>query len=109
MKKLCASLVLLFVLVAAVMPVAACESCPGPAVMHFDWNVIFVIIGVSAVIGLIAVFVMKNAHKTAKPQRAACNYVKQGSFNLTTQRDLFLFRRITKVAKPQSNSGGRRR
>jgi len=109
MKKLCATLVFMLVLLVAVMPAAACENCLGPAAMHFDWTVIGVIIGISAIIGLIIVFVMKGAHRTAKPQRAACNYVKPGSFNLTTNRDLFLFRRITKVARPQSNSGGRRR
>jgi len=77
--------------------------------MAIDVQVALIILAVCAVIAMIVVFFMKSAHKTAKPQRAACNYVRKDSFNLTTQRDLFLFRRITKIPKPQQQSGGRRR
>ncbi len=43
--------------------------------------------------------------KTALENDYAANYIKPGSMNLTTSRDLFLYSRITKTEKPKSNSG----
>ena len=43
--------------------------------------------------------------KTAVENDYAANYIKPGSMNLTTSRDLFLYSRITKTEKPKSNSG----
>jgi len=68
--------------------------------------VAIVCVAIAVAIGLAVVFGMKSGHRSAKPQRAACNYVRAGSFNLTTQRDLFLFRRVTRVARAQSSGGG---
>jgi uncharacterized protein len=56
---------------------------------------------IAAVVALVIVFTLKSAHKTAKPQRAAANYIKQDSFKLTNQKDMFLYSRVTKIAKPQ--------
>ncbi|MDR2486486.1 MAG: TPM domain-containing protein [Clostridiales Family XIII bacterium] len=46
--------------------------------------------------------------KTARRQRGATNYVRDGSFGVTRSRDIFLFRNLTMTArpKPQSSGGG---
>ena len=57
---------------------------------------------------LIAFWMMKRKlkkMKTAVENDYASNYIKPGSMNLTTSRDLFLYSRITKTEKPKSNSG----
>jgi len=95
---------LLFVFI-TVMPVAASTGSNFGANWTIGVGVVCLLI--SAGIALAILFGMKSSHKTAKPQRAACNYVKKGSLNLTTQKDLFLFSRIVKIPRAQSNSGGR--
>ena len=57
---------------------------------------------------LIAFLMMKRKlkkMKTAVENDYATNYIKPGSMNLTTSRDLFLYSRITKTEKQKSNSG----
>lgn len=67
---------------------------------------------VSLVIGLavagVAVLMMRSSMKTTKKQHDASDYLMQGSYHLNTQRDLFLYRRVTKTAKPQNNGGSGR-
>jgi flagellar basal body-associated protein FliL len=84
---------------------------PPPA--EVDLATVMIICTVIAfIIALVWVLALKSAHKTSKPQRAACNYVIKDSFRLNTQKDLFLYRRVTKIPRPQANNasrGGRRR
>lgn len=65
---------------------------------------------VSLAIGIIAagitISVMKSGMKTAKPQRNAQSYVKQNSFQLSGQRDIYLYSNTTRVRKQESSSGG---
>ena len=66
-------------------------------------------IAISLVVAFIVVHSMKSGMNTAKPQPAAREYVKKGSFVLTNQQDLFLYSQTTKTAKPKetsSSSGG---
>lgn len=51
---------------------------------------------------------MKIRMNTAKPQPAAREYVKQGSFVLTENQDLYLYSHTTRTARPknESSSGG---
>ncbi len=71
---------------------------------------VMVEIGIALVIGivlaLIVVFIMKGQLKSVKFQRAANNYVKNGSFRLDFSRDIFLYRTVTRTAKPKDNSSG---
>lgn len=64
-------------------------------------------IPVSLVIGFIIAFivvaVMKGKLKSVKFQTAADNYVKEGSMNITESRDLFLYRTVSRVAKPKND------
>lgn len=57
---------------------------------------------------LIAFWMMKRKlkkMKTAVENNYASNYIKLGSMNIETSKDLFLYSRITKTEKPKSSSG----
>lgn len=56
------------------------------------------------VVGGITVLVMRSKMKTVKPQRGAQSYVRQGSFNLTKQKDTFLYTNTTRTRKESSSS-----
>ena len=68
--------------------------------------------GMAIVIALVIGFIigkiytgnLKGQLKTVQAQRAAANYVKDGSMNVTSSRDFFLYRNVTKTAKESSSS-----
>ena len=39
------------------------------------------------------------------PKAAAADYLRQGSMFLNVERDVFLYRNVTRIAKPKNNSG----
>ena len=56
---------------------------------------------------LIAFWMMRRKlkkMKTAVENNYAANYIKPGSMNIVTSKDLFLYSRITKTEKPKSSS-----
>ncbi|ASS76585.1 hypothetical protein CIG75_17525 [Tumebacillus algifaecis] len=64
-------------------------------------------VAISAAIAFIVVGIMKSKMKTANKQRYALNYVKDGSFKVTSDKDLFLYTTTTKQkVESSSNSGG---
>lgn len=65
---------------------------------------IFAIVGV--VIALVVCLILKAQLKSVKAERTANNYVKRGSFDLTTSNDLFLYKTVTKVKRESNSSGG---
>lgn len=73
------------------------------------YYIIFGGVGIGALVGFIVVLVMKSKLKSVRMQPLASSYVKSGSFKLTEHSDLFLYRNISKTAKPKDNdssSGG---
>lgn len=62
-------------------------------------------IGIGAVIALIITLVMKKSLTTVEMQRTANNYVVNGSLNLTNSNDVFLYRNVTRTAKPKDDGG----
>jgi len=64
--------------------------------------VISVVVGF--VVALIVTGSMKSKLNGARFNDRAENYVKDGSLNLTVSRDLFLYRTVSRTAKPQNNS-----
>ncbi len=60
------------------------------------------VIGVAA--AAVTVIVMRSAMNTKRPQRSASVYLKDGSWQLRTHRDLFLYSNVTKTRR-QQNSG----
>lgn len=63
----------------------------------------------SVVIGLavsvITLLCMRGAMNTKRAQRSAAEYMVRGSYNLRTQRDIFLYGRVSKTRR-ESDSGG---
>lgn len=67
-------------------------------------NAIWICIGVGVVIGLIAVLVMKSQLRSVRFKSGAGEYMKHDSFQLTAARDIFLYRTVTRVERPQNNN-----
>ena len=75
---------------------------------NFGKNLMIALV-IGIVAGVIVAFVLKGQLKTVRKQNQANVYVKQGSMNITAQRDLFLYRDVTRSKKSSSNgssSGG---
>lgn len=71
------------------------------------WVIISLIAG--AVLSfLIPMSVLKGQLKSVRMQNAATSYVRPNSMQLTQERDLFLYRNVTRTARPKNNtsSGG---
>lgn len=64
------------------------------------------VLGGSAVLAIVIVLVMKSGMNTAKPQPGARQYVKDGSFQLKGQQDLYLYSHTTKTAIPKDSGSG---
>ena len=63
-------------------------------------------LGIGLVAGFITVNSMKAKLKTVHSQKAAADYVKKGSMQLTAQQDLFLYNKIDRVKKEEKSSSG---
>ncbi len=57
----------------------------------------------SFLVGLSAVLIMRGKMKTAREAGAADRYVVPGSFKLTQQQDIFLYRTHVSIPLPQNN------
>ncbi len=66
--------------------------------------VLAVIVGVVA--GIIAAFVLKKQLKSVRQQKQANVYIKSGSMQIATSRDLFLYREVSRTKKQSSSSSG---
>lgn len=66
--------------------------------------VISLVIGVAA--ALIVTALMRRQLKSVRRKAAAGEYLKEGSMQLTTSSDLYLYRHVSKTAIPKSNSSG---
>ena len=73
--------------------------------VDFSKNLIICLI-IGLVIGLIVVLVLKGQLKSVHQQHLAHDYVKEGSMNLTIQRDMFLYRNVTRTKRESSGSSG---
>ncbi len=62
-------------------------------------------LGAGFLIALISVLVMKGKLKSVRRQAAAHDYLVPGSMNVTLSRDMFLYRNVTRRAKPKESSG----
>ena len=59
---------------------------------------------IGLVVGLIVAGIMALCMKSVRMQSSAADYVRPGSMQLTTQRDIFLYSRVTRTPKPKNNS-----
>ena len=78
-------------------------------IFFFDLELAIICLVIGIVLSLIIMLIVRSKLKSVRPERSACNYTRPGSFRTTNQRDTFLFRNVTRTAKPKSNSssGGR--
>ena len=79
------------------------KYCDGSPYNWFFGIVFSLVVGFG--IALISVFVMKGKLKSVRRQPAAKDYLVAGSMNVTSSRDIFLYRNVTRRAKPKENSG----
>lgn len=71
---------------------------------EIDYVILEVIALVIAfVIALISVGIMRLRMNTAKQKGTAMEYIKKGSFKLTSEKDIFMYSTVTKTAKPKDN------
>lgn len=71
---------------------------------EIDYVILEVIALVIAfVIALISVGIMRLRMNTAKPKGTAMEYIKKGSFKLTSEKDIFMYSTVTKTAKLKDN------
>lgn len=80
----------------------SCEKQMTPA--YFLGAVICIAIGV--VVALIVTLTLRSQMKSVRPQHSAASYICPGSLNVTTSRDIYLYRTHTVTAKPKSSSSG---
>jgi uncharacterized protein len=85
--------------------VAYARVCDDTLIYHFDvlTNLLIAAI-IGAVIAFIILGTMKAKLKTVRTQRAASNYVRPGSFRLTKDLDIYLYRNITRVRRANESS-----
>ncbi len=74
---------------------------------NFDgiWYLIAPAIG--AVASFLSVGKMKGDLKSVRSKPNASDYTKSGSMNITRSNDVFMYRRVTRTAKPKDTSSGR--
>ena len=65
---------------------------------------LLVAVVIGLVVALIVTLILKGQLKSVRRQDRADGYVKQGSLRLTQSGDYFLYRNVTRTAKPQNNS-----
>lgn len=72
--------------------------------LSFVWVPISIAVGF--VIALISVGIMKGKLRTIRREPAADSYIRNGSMNITESRDLYLYSRLDRTARPKENKSG---
>lgn len=89
--------------------VECCEERIDIAVNGEPFNPVVSLV-ISLVIGLVLALiitgVMRGKLKSVRSQRAAANYVRQGSMNVTQSYELFLYKTVQRRERPKSSSSG---
>ena len=94
------------------VPPDAYDSPSGEEIYYYDDHVGIPVrpFPVGLIVGLVAavitILVMRSQMNTAKLQKSAANYLKDGSFHLRRRSDMFLYSRVSRRAKPKNNTSG---
>ncbi len=67
---------------------------------------LLIALGVGLAAGGIGVLILFSNLKSVHQQSGAADYRKPGSFQLETRRDMYLYKKVKREAKPQDNGGG---
>ncbi len=73
---------------------------------HFDGIWFFIGPAIGAIASFFSVGKMKGDLKTVRSKPDAAGYTKPGSMNITNSSDVFLYRRVTRTARPKETSSG---
>ena len=65
---------------------------------------LLIALGVGLVVALIVTGIFKGQLKSVRKQDRASVYVRPGSLNITNSGDFYMYRTVTRTAKPKSNS-----
>lgn len=81
------------------------------SVVHYPQEIPFVQrLGISVLCGLLVagltILCMRTAMNTKRAQRSAADYIRGDSFRMRTQRDLFLYSRVSKTRRETESSSG---
>lgn len=60
----------------------------------------------AALLSALIVFLFTRPYRTVRHDPLAHNYIREGSFELTSQSDTYLYSTVKRTAKPKSNSSG---
>lgn len=66
-------------------------------------TILIISLVIGFIVALIATGTMKGKLKTVRAENAAANYVRNGSFNVTNSRDLFLYAHMDRRPRPKDN------
>ena len=70
---------------------------------EFGMNLIIALV-IGLVVGLITVLILRGQLKTVRQRHEADVYIKSGSMQVTTQKDIFLYRNVTRIKKQTNNT-----
>lgn len=100
MKKL-AAMVLCFAMMFCLSVTAFAESGSSSGGINVGAAVIGALIGI--VIAVIVMMVLKGKLKSVRMQHAAQNYIKQGSMQVTSSREIYLYKKVDAQEKPRNS------
>ena len=69
---------------------------------------VLIAILIGFIIALIVVLIMKSQLKSVRMNNEAAYYVKQGGLELSSRHDIFLYKQVTRTAKPKNDDKNHR-
>ncbi len=72
------------------------------ALMDYLIPGLFAGIIMGAIVSTVILLAMRKKNKNVKFQYGASPYVREGSFRILLRKDIFLYRKVTKTARPKS-------
>lgn len=101
MKKIVSVITMVWVMLCTTVQALAFDGSSGEGI-GAGGILIGILIGI--VIAVIIMLGHKSKLKSVRMERAAANYIKQGSFHLTTSREIYLYKRVERREKPKQNN-----
>lgn len=71
---------------------------------HVSFLSLLIALAIGFAIAMIIMMILKSKLKSVQMEHGAANYVRPGSMNVTASRDTFLYRTVSRTAKPKNNS-----
>lgn len=81
-----------------------CDGLEKAIPPHMAWYKLPLAFLIGFGIALLILLILKGQLKSVKMERGAVNYVRPGSMNVTASRDTYLYRTVSRTARPKNNS-----